>query len=281
MDTEPYGFIYCTTNLVNGRKYIGQHKYCGKIDKYYLGSGVALANAIKKYGRENFKREIICECFSLEELNEKEVYYINLYDAINNPDYYNIAQGGNGGFGNFWWQTATEEQIKKANEKRSEKMSGGNNPFYGKQHTLITRAKMSAIASQRVGEKNPFYGKTHTEEFKKKFIERIGDMSGENNPFYGKKHTKETKEKIKKAIAERTANPNYVNPKSFPVILEDLTSGEKKFFTDNRRCFAYLEQKNLNVKDTKSGKYCFAYNTFRGFIKRKTVFSNMVAYYAN
>ena len=58
-----YGFIYITTNHINGKKYIGQKKY----DKYdywktYLGSGILLSRAINKYGRENFSKEIIEEC---------------------------------------------------------------------------------------------------------------------------------------------------------------------------------------------------------------------------
>ena len=48
-----YGFIYITTNHINGKKYIGQRKYDkqGKW-KEYLGSGVVLSKAIKKYGIE-------------------------------------------------------------------------------------------------------------------------------------------------------------------------------------------------------------------------------------
>ena len=50
--------VYCTTNLINGKKYIGSHKDNGD---WYLGSGVYLAKAIKKYGRENFVRETLWE----------------------------------------------------------------------------------------------------------------------------------------------------------------------------------------------------------------------------
>ena len=56
-----YGFIYITTNKINGKKYIGKKKYCGNYETY-LGSGIAIKNEIAKYGRENFTREIIEEC---------------------------------------------------------------------------------------------------------------------------------------------------------------------------------------------------------------------------
>ena len=72
-----YGFIYITTNHVNGKKYIGQKKYDDKGKwKDYLGSGKHLKNAINKYGRENFSKEIIEECETKELLNEREKYWI-------------------------------------------------------------------------------------------------------------------------------------------------------------------------------------------------------------
>lgn len=85
-----YGFVYITTNHINGKRYIGQKNY----DAYghwknYLGSGVVLKSAIKKYGVSNFSKEIIEECKTVEELNEREKYWID--------DFYNVALGGDGG----------------------------------------------------------------------------------------------------------------------------------------------------------------------------------------
>ena len=55
-----YGFIYITTNHINGKKYIGQKRY-DKNNKWksYLGSGIHLKRAINKYGADNFSKEII------------------------------------------------------------------------------------------------------------------------------------------------------------------------------------------------------------------------------
>lgn len=96
MDKRKYGFIYITTNNINNKKYIGQKKYVNGWEKY-LGSGIVIKSAIKKYGRENFSREIIEECNSIEELNKREIYWINFYDAVCRSDFYNIAYGGDGG----------------------------------------------------------------------------------------------------------------------------------------------------------------------------------------
>jgi len=61
---------------------------------YYYGSGTALKLALKKYGRESFTKKILCYCETLEELNEKEQYYIKKYNAVEDPLFYNIAIGG-------------------------------------------------------------------------------------------------------------------------------------------------------------------------------------------
>ena len=55
-----YGYIYKTTNLINGKIYVGQHK-CSKnsIDESYIGSGIYLKHAIEYYGKNNFKCEIL------------------------------------------------------------------------------------------------------------------------------------------------------------------------------------------------------------------------------
>jgi hypothetical protein len=55
MEKEHY--VYCITNIINGRKYIGSHS--GKIDDNYMGSGVNIKLAIKKWGKENFIKDKI------------------------------------------------------------------------------------------------------------------------------------------------------------------------------------------------------------------------------
>lgn len=92
---DKYGFIYITTNLVNGKKYIGQKKIDNKYKwKSYLGSGLHFKKALEKYGKHNFEREIIAYAKDLKELNELEEYYIKKYDAVNSRNFYNMIHGG-------------------------------------------------------------------------------------------------------------------------------------------------------------------------------------------
>ena len=84
--------IYKTTNLINGKIYIGKDKHNN--DKY-LGSGKILKQAIVKYGKDNFVKEVIEECENEKTWLEREVYWINYFNSI--KEGYNIALGGNGG----------------------------------------------------------------------------------------------------------------------------------------------------------------------------------------
>lgn len=87
--------VYQTTNLVNGKIYVGQHKTVKGSKDYYIGSGSLIKQAIKKYGRENFKCEILHEFDTREEANEMEAFIVN-EDFIARPDVYNLNVGGKG-----------------------------------------------------------------------------------------------------------------------------------------------------------------------------------------
>lgn len=86
--------IYCTTNLINGKKYIGKDV---RNSPSYLGSGKLFLSAVKKYGKENFKKEIIAYTDDYKFLSELEIYYIDYYNAVNSDLFYNITSGGDGG----------------------------------------------------------------------------------------------------------------------------------------------------------------------------------------
>lgn len=91
-----YGYIYKFTNKSNGKIYVGKHKYNKpELDKKYLTSGVLINKSIDKNGLDNFTQEIICICESLEELNNKERFYITHLNCMY-PNGYNLTNGGDG-----------------------------------------------------------------------------------------------------------------------------------------------------------------------------------------
>jgi len=86
--------IYKITNKINGKIYVGKNI---TNDVSYMGSGIILERAKKKYGVNNFVKEIIEKCLSEEKLNEREKYWIEQLQSTNRNIGYNIAEGGNGG----------------------------------------------------------------------------------------------------------------------------------------------------------------------------------------
>lgn len=125
-------------------KYIGKHKRTQDSqdpdDSWYLGSGKYLQRAVDKYGAENFRREILCECSSEEELVSAERRYISIYNAVESPDYYNLVEDSNPPIlrgdshpnksGKFW-RGPNGEDLSKTPEicaRTSERMKT-NNPM--------------------------------------------------------------------------------------------------------------------------------------------------------
>lgn len=143
--------IYKTTNLINGKIYIGQT--VNNIDSYY-GSGKLLIKAIKKYGKENFTKEIICECNSIEELDQMEIFWIGKLNSQDLTMGYNLDAGGGLNYTQF--------------------------RYFGKTLTLEHRKNISLNHADVSGHKNPMFGKTHTEEARNSIREaRTGSKASE------------------------------------------------------------------------------------------------------
>ena len=125
MNKYYYGYIYITTNLINGKRYVGQKKIDHN-SKGYLGSGVLLRKAIKKYGKENFVIEEIDTANTQEELNKKEQYWIKYYDSVING--YNETDAISKCGGNTY-QSKTEEEMKIIKDKIRQTKIGSKNPM--------------------------------------------------------------------------------------------------------------------------------------------------------
>ena len=163
--------IYKTTNLLNGKFYIGKDE---KNNPNYLGSGIHLKRAIHKYGKDNFIKEEIDSASTRNELNEKEIFWIESLSATTLG--YNIAQGGTGGKtipiphnkGKTYEELYGLEKAnelkekkklanlgKKLSEETKEKIKIGNT---GKKYSEKTKSKMSKSQT----------GKIHSEVTKEK-----------------------------------------------------------------------------------------------------------------
>jgi hypothetical protein len=99
--------IYKTTNNLNSRFYIGMHSTSNE-DDGYLGSGKRIKAEIKKYGHDNFTREILFRELSRKELEDREAQVVN-EELLADPLCLNLKNGGEGG-GKFY----STQQLKNA-----------------------------------------------------------------------------------------------------------------------------------------------------------------------
>lgn len=153
------GIIYKITNKINGKVYIGQTKnFDRRMEQHRTiakrgSKNTHLYHAIQKYGWSNFTPKIV-ERVNYNNIDEREIYWIQYYKSTNSVYGYNMTYGGEG--------------VKPTSETRkrmSKAQMGKNNSMYGR------RGKLS-----------PSWGRTHTEEAKRKMsISR----SGRNNPWFG------------------------------------------------------------------------------------------------
>ena len=87
-------YIYKTTNLINGKIYIGLSSRLIEESIDYLGSGKKITRAISKYGKENFKKEILEQHETLADLRSAEIKFIKEFKSTNRHRGYNISPGG-------------------------------------------------------------------------------------------------------------------------------------------------------------------------------------------
>ena len=180
-----YYTIYETINLINGMKYIGKH-ITDNLDDDYIGSGVYLKRAIKKYGKENFIKKILFVYTSEDDMNNKEIELVN-EKLVENHSYYNLAYGGQGG------------QI----------ILTKNHPLYEETCRKISESKLKTFKqiSETVKllhkqKKVGMYGKKQSEHQK----ETVSLF------LTGKKQTDEHIKNHKESLKRKFSDPNYIHP---------------------------------------------------------------------
>ena len=147
-----YGYIYLTTNLINGKKYVGQHRATEFQPDKYVGSGVLLLKAIEKYGIENFRCELLESCDSDDNLNQKEIYWIKRLNAVEDDQYYNICRGGLGHTSEPWNKGKTGVQERTpAMYAALEK--GRHLPASSKLKQILSEYRRNVVVSEETRQK--------------------------------------------------------------------------------------------------------------------------------
>jgi group I intron endonuclease len=186
-----YGYIYKTTNLINGRIYIGQKKAKIFCPTYY-GSGTILNDALKKYGKENFKIEVLCWAKSKAELDSFEIEQISKYSL--NENLYNITKGGTGG--DTLENNPNKELILK-------KRAAGIKKWY---ESLTSEQKIvrgKNIQSSKKGKSNGHLGMTHSPETIEKIRRSNIKFNRANNEEWKKAHALASAKRVGKPLVKK------------------------------------------------------------------------------
>ena len=139
---KTYNYIYKITNQINGKIYIGKHS-TDNLDDGYMGSGILIRKAEKKYGKENFTKEYLAFCDTEEKLNWFEKFYIKKFNAREVG--YNLTDGGDGTIG-YKYTDKTKQKMSEArkkyhhSEETKRKISDSRK---GKHHSEDSKQKMS------------------------------------------------------------------------------------------------------------------------------------------
>ena len=150
-------YIYRITNLINGKTYIGQHKY-KKLNDNYIGSGIHLKAAQKKYGIENFKKEILVFNVQKREYIDllEKTFIASEREKVGAENCYNITNGGEG------WSGSMSEETRK---KLSEANKGKRKPMLEKTKRKISESNKGQIPWNK--------GKHLSDEIRKKNYQKL------------------------------------------------------------------------------------------------------------
>lgn len=223
--------VYITTNLLNGKQYVGSHKVLNHKKDRYLGSGILISQSVKKYGKENFKREILEKCQTIKEARLLEKYYIEKYNSII-PNGYNISP--NGGIMLFEGHTS-ESKIKISKSIKGKSYE----EIYGMDADLMKEKRKK----ERIGMK-------FSKEWKKNLSES----------HKGYKQSKEQKRKIgefqkNKQVSIETGIKISQSKKGLKAI-HNKNSGKNKFiriseldnYLSNNWEFGFLKKQKITLK---------------------------------
>lgn len=227
--------VYCHTNKLNGKKYIG---ITNNPDRRWRCSGIEYKSplnrnrksvfwdAIQKYGWDNFEHEILESNLSQDEACELETLYINKFKTFigfDDCNGYNATLGGDGTSG-----LCGELNPNYGNHA----LAGENNPMYGvspqeRMDEETYQGWIDKLRQKMIGEKNHMYGNTHTEEAREKirqanidFINRNGGhgacwgipLSEEHKRKISEsKKGKKISDEVKKKIRENATNKKPVS----------------------------------------------------------------------
>lgn len=237
-----YFYVYQITNLINNKIYVGKHKSekHPTINGYY-GSGKQIIAAVKKYGVENFKKEVLYYCSSKEDMAAKEEEIVT-EDFVKRSDTYNMHKGGNGGWEHWNGSKLHTESskrggrasVKKLNEFIAEQKAN-NTAWWQDWYTKVceTNRELTMRAQSPAAQ-----------EKRKNTFKEIKHSRGEKNSQFGRIWISNVLTKEVKRITINDAIPEgWVRGKKGHVIKECwVNNGTKEHFIILEKKQEYLDK---------------------------------------
>lgn len=192
-------FVYKTTNTINNKNYLGIHQTENEGDGY-LGSGVALKRAVKKYGKENFTREILSYHKSFDELLEVESELVN-EEWVTNRNNYNMKTGGQS------TGLLSEESKLKISETLKRRYANGEIPKnYNAPYVSTDKQKQQISETLKKRYENQEHHLTGVEPWNKG---KVGVQEAWNKGISTGPMSDEQKKEISKTLKERFKNQEH------------------------------------------------------------------------
>ena len=233
-----YGYIYLTKDLETDLIYIGQKKSSTFLNKRYLGSGTTIRNLLNNGATENrFEITMIDTADSAEELNQKEIYWIETYDSMNPRIGYNRCFGGitNAGFKQSDYQKSVASDYMKNRDVSDE-----------------TKSRMSSSAKLRTSNRKTNGGyawMTNSEIELMADSEKVIELLSKGFVFGRIGKTEEQKQQLK----DKYSNSEYIIKDGKCILVANT---ELDYYLDNGWVIGrtgYTPERSSNISKSKSG----------------------------
>lgn len=241
--------VYKTTNLINGKYYIGCH-VANDLNDGYLGSGKLLKRAVEKYGKESFKQTPLAICCDKKVMLAVEKEYVNK-KMVGDTMSYNLKLGGEGGSNGTFRGHKHSEETKAIMSAKT----------LGRKCSIEARAKMSKAARARPGwtkearleMSRTRKGRRHSEETKRKISEAnnghkisVETRKKISEARKGKKASKETRAKMSAAKKGKKKSKEACLKQSATITGHVVSEETRKKIgeANKNRCYIYSDKES-------------------------------------
>lgn len=259
-----YGCVYIVKHISKDKYYIGKKNF-NRNWKSYLGSGKYLKRAINKYGKQDFEKYVVALVMNEEDACKIERELIDKYDATNNEKFYNIHEGGSGGYTLKGYSDEQKKQYKRKMSKVITEKIKNDPEFVARRNKMARLAQQSeeykknASESQKkryeneeerikTGKASKRVWDNYTPEEREKKLEHLIELnksdekkerlskawSGENNPKFGTTMSEETKQMLANSRKEKCSKKVYMYDEEWNFLRKFDSREEVKEFLNTK-----------------------------------------------